>query len=81
MKSPCNIEEALNKFGIVMTWPSKEQIVRLSDKRGQDKLGGNVLGYASINNRLASDLSGGSSLISEASGEKPVRPVSRLVRN
>lgn len=32
MKSPCNIEEALTKFGIAMTWPGKEQVVRLSDK-------------------------------------------------
>lgn len=32
MKSPASVEEALAKFGIAMTWPGHEQVVRLSDK-------------------------------------------------
>lgn len=30
MKSPCNIEEALSKHGIAMTWPRRDQVQRLS---------------------------------------------------
>jgi hypothetical protein len=59
MKSPCSIEEALTKFGIAMTWPGKEQVVRLSDREclGSDSpdRAQYVLKYASIGRNVLNE--------------------------
>jgi hypothetical protein len=59
MKSPCSIEEALNKFGISMTWPGKEQVVRLCDKERVSYEAGDkaqyALKYASIGRNVLNE--------------------------
>jgi hypothetical protein len=59
MKSPGSIEEALTRFGIVMTWPGREQVVRLSDKAipGNQPAGSGqyALKYASVHRAVLNE--------------------------
>jgi hypothetical protein len=60
MKSPQNLDKALARFGIVMTWPRPDQIVRLTEAdfafgRPLDSNRERLAGYARTSGSLANE--------------------------